>query len=96
MSFFYWNKYLYRVRDAREIRYQTDLRVSVASLAYSPLYGNKIRKLWKLLAKNNELTDNSYDFDQLQVCKVLFFAYFLFFYLPGILLVLSQTLDRQH
>ena len=31
-----------RARDAREIRYQTDLRVNVASLAYSGLYGNKV------------------------------------------------------
>jgi len=59
-----------RARDAREIRYQTDLRVNVASLAYSGLYGNKVRKMWKLMAKNNELTNNSYDFKTPHACKV--------------------------
>ena len=61
----------FRARNAREIRFQTDLRISVGSLTYSPLYGNKVRKLWKVLAKNNELTDASYDFLVPQKCKVV-------------------------
>ena len=40
------------------------------SLAYSSVYGNKIRKLWKLLAKNDLLTSNSYEFARENKCKV--------------------------
>lgn len=40
------------------------------SMSYSSVYGNKIRKLWKLLAKNDMLTSNSYEFDNPQNCKV--------------------------
>ena len=47
------------------------MRVSVGSLTYSPLYGNKVRKLWKVLAKNNELSDASYDFLIPHKCKVV-------------------------
>ena len=47
-SFFLTFIIVFRARDAREIRYQTDLRVSAATLTYSVAYGNKIRKLWKV------------------------------------------------
>ena len=40
------------------------------SMSYSSVYGNKIRKLWKLLAKNDMLTSNSYEFDDPRECKV--------------------------
>ena len=40
------------------------------SQAYSSVYGNKIRKLWKILAKNDMLTSTSYEFDNPQECKV--------------------------
>merc|ERR1719210_3301698 len=40
------------------------------SLAYSSVYGNKIRKLWKLLAKNDMLTSTSYEFSNPNDCKV--------------------------
>lgn len=40
------------------------------SLAYSSVYGNKIRKLWKLLAKNDLLTSTSYEFANENKCKV--------------------------
>ena len=40
------------------------------SLAYSSVYGNKIRKLWKLLAKNDMLTSTSYEFSNPNNCKV--------------------------
>ena len=40
------------------------------SQAYSSVYGNKIRKLWKILAKNDMLTSTSYEFDNPQQCKV--------------------------
>ena len=43
-----------RCKRAEEIRPETDCKVNVASMAYSPLYGNKVRKLWKLLAKNGK------------------------------------------
>ena len=46
------------------------LQVNVTSLAYSSVYGNKIRKLWKLLAKNDLLTSTSYDFANSNKCKV--------------------------
>ena len=40
------------------------------SMAYSSVYGNKIRKLWKLLAKNDMLTSTSYEFLDPRQCKV--------------------------
>ena len=40
------------------------------SMSYSSVYGNKIRKLWKLLAKNDMLTSTAYDFSDPQKCKV--------------------------
>merc|ERR1719282_987537 len=39
-------------------------------MSYSSVYGNKIRKLWKLLAKNDMLTSTAYDFSNPQKCKV--------------------------
>ena len=30
----------------------------------------QVRKMWKLMAKNNELTNNSYDFKTPHACKV--------------------------
>jgi len=40
------------------------------SMAYSSVYGNKVRKLWKILAKNDLLTNNSYEFKIPEHCKV--------------------------
>ena len=40
------------------------------TLTYSPVYGNKIRKLWKILAKADQLTGNSYEFNSPTKCKV--------------------------
>ena len=40
------------------------------SMSYSSVYGNKIRKLWKQLAKNDMLTSTAYDFSSPQDCKV--------------------------
>ena len=40
------------------------------SLTFSTVYGNKIRKLWKVLAKADMLTNNSYDFRSPNKCKV--------------------------
>ena len=59
-----------RCRVARELRPETDCKVNVTSLAYSSVYGNKIRKLWKLLAKNDLLTSTSYEFANANRCKV--------------------------
>lgn len=59
-----------RCKSTFEIRPQTGCKVSVASMAYSPLYGNKVRKLWKILAKNDLLTSESYEFGDAQDCKV--------------------------
>jgi len=59
-----------RCKSTLEIRPQTGCKVSVASMAYSPLYGNKVRKLWKILAKNDMLTSESYEFADAQQCKV--------------------------
>jgi len=59
-----------RCRNAKEIRAQTDCKVQMMSMAYSSVYGNKIRKLWKVLAKNDLLTSASYEFDVSQKCKV--------------------------
>ena len=36
-----------RVREAGEVRAQTEARVQVMSLAYSSVYGNKVTKLLK-------------------------------------------------
>ena len=36
-----------RVREAGEVRAQTEARVQVMSLAYSSVYGNKVRALLK-------------------------------------------------
>jgi hypothetical protein len=38
--------------------------------AYSSVHGNKIRKLWKLLAKNDMLESASYEFRNQQACRV--------------------------
>jgi len=59
-----------RCRNAKEIRAQTDCKVQMMSMAYSSVYGNKIRKLWKVLAKNDLLTSASYEFEASQKCKV--------------------------
>jgi hypothetical protein len=59
-----------RCRNAKEIRAQTDCKVQMMSMAYSSVYGNKIRKLWKVLAKNDLLTSASYEFESSQKCKV--------------------------
>ena len=75
-----------RCRVAKEIRPETDCKVArmsqcllfsnftfhvnMMSLAYSSVYGNKIRKLWKLLAKNDLLTSTSYEFANANRCKV--------------------------
>merc|ERR1719192_676533 len=59
-----------RVREAGEVRAQTEARVQVMSLAYSSVYGNKVRKLWKNLAKSDLLTSASYDFQNPNKCKV--------------------------
>ena len=60
-----------RVRDAREIRVQTDCRVQLPTLTYSTVYGNKIRKLWKMLAKADLLPSDSYEFKTPLLCKEL-------------------------
>lgn len=59
-----------RVREAGEVRAQTEARIQVMSLAYSSVYGNKVRKLWKNLAKSDLLTSASYDFKNPNRCKV--------------------------
>merc|ERR1719318_1643727 len=59
-----------RVREAGEVRAQTEARIQVMSLAYSSVYGNKVRKLWKNLAKSDLLTSASYDFQNPNKCKV--------------------------
>ena len=59
-----------RCRNAKEIRAQTDCKIQMMSMAYSSVYGNKIRKLWKILAKNDLLTSASYEFEAANKCKV--------------------------
>ena len=59
-----------RCRNAKEIRAQTDVKVQMMSMAYSSVYGNKVRKLWKILAKNDLLTSASYEFQSANKCKV--------------------------
>jgi len=59
-----------RARDPNQIRTQTDCRIQLMSLTYSTVYGNKIRKLWKMLAKADMLTNNSYHFTTPTHCKV--------------------------
>ena len=45
------------------------------SLAHCSIWGNKIRKLWKLLAKNDMFTFTASSFSSPQNCKVKFCKY---------------------